>query len=349
MENRESKNPVYNRITLFGAMPPLKISLADRFIDEKKGNIAYSIPLFIKTSGPKRGDIEGKYEKVCDNYVKRAFWIAYELFEHAGLETLSDFYITTDSEMRERLEPYRQLCGFPEDHIILVPDVHDNFLSYMPKIVMLTRLASKTDYKYYVHSDTSLCMPVRCDFCQYFRENWEKHPESFVTPSPWLPEDNFFVRFGAKNVLSTHVDLERRSQFIAEIPRFFGEESYDYYLRRVLEHPIKCHGRFYGIPRNQILSGNWTEFLDFIAKTQCITLDEMFLALYWHKYLSPEKEYYRKVAAFQGKEVAIFGYDGQELIFEEGLFHYIQAGYKPTKRIQDFFVQHYQNLNRSQR
>ena len=336
---------MFDRISLFGAMPPLKVSLADRFVDEKKGNIAYSIPLFIKMGGPKRGDIEGKYEKVCENYIKRAFWIAYELSAHAGLETLSDFYIIADTGMRDRLEPYRSLCGFPEDHIILAPDVHDDFLSYMPKIVMLTRLASQTDYKYYVHSDTSLCMPVRCNFCQDFREHWEKYPESFVTPQPWLRKDNFSVRFGAKNVLSIHVDPERRSQFIEEIPRFFGEECYDYYLRRVLEYPGKCHGTYYGIPRSHILSENWREFLDFIAETQCITLDEMFLALYWHKYLSPEKEYYRKIVAFQGKSVMIFDDNGQELAFDEWLFYYIHAGYKPTKRIQDFFVQHYRNLN----
>ena len=63
---------MYNRITLFGAMPPLKVSLADRFIDERKGNIVYSIPLFIKKSGPRRK--VGMHE------------------ESSGLETLPRFF-----------------------------------------------------------------------------------------------------------------------------------------------------------------------------------------------------------------------------------------------------------------
>lgn len=347
MGNMEINNLVYNRITLFGEMPPLKVSLADRFIDEKKGRIAYNIPLYVSSSSRHRQDSTylRDYEIISDNYIKRAFWLAYELSAHAGLETLSDFYLTVDTEMRERLEPYRKCCGFPESHIITVPDVHSVYIDYMPKIVMLTALALQTDYDYYVHLDTAMCFPVESQFCLYFKENWEEYPETFVIDKPWLPVQDFGDHFKSKNVLSLHVHHAYRSRFISEIPRFFGEESYDYYLRRVLESPLKCAGHFYGIPRNQILSENWRAFLDFIAETQCITLDEMFLTLYWHKYLSPDKRLYRHIDSFS--ESTRLGINDMQdpPHFEPEMFYQIYRGFKPTEAFHNFFVQHYQNLN----
>ena len=339
---------MYNRITLFGAMPPLKVSLADRFIDDKKGRIAYNVPLYVsKTSRHRQSsDYLRAYEIACDNYIKRAFWLAYELSAHAGLETLSDFYLTVDSEMREKLEPYRKRCGFPESHVITVPDVHSVYIDYMPKIAMLTTLALQTDYRYHVHLDTAMCFPVESQFCPCFKAHWEKYPETFVIDKPWLPVQDFGDHFKSKNVLSPHVNHAYRSRFISEIPCFFGEESYDYYLRRVLESPLKCAGHFYGIPRNQIASENWRALLDFIAQTQCITLDEMFLALYWHKYLSPDKSLYRHIDSMNEWLRAPEDAGQDSLSFELGTFYQIYRGFKPTQRFQDFFVAHYENLNK---
>ena len=330
-------------------MPPLKVSLADRFINDKKGHIAYNVPLYIsKTSRHRQySDYLRDYEIACDNYIKRAFWIAYELSAHAGLETLSGFYLTVDTEMREKLEPYRKHCGFPESHIITVPDVHSIYIDYMPKIAMLTALASQTDYDYYVHLDTAMCFPVECQFCQAFESHFAKHPGTFVIYKPWLSVNEFSDHFRSKNILSLHVHSNYRLRFISEVPRFFGEKSYDYYLRRVLENPLRCPGNLYGIPRNQIVSENWTAFLHFIAATQCVTLDEMFLALYWHKYLSPNKRLYRHIDSFS--EAMRLGINDMQdpPHFEPEMFYQIHRGFKPTEAFHNFFVQHYQNLNRS--
>ena len=336
-----------DRITLFSEIPPLTVSLRDLFIDEKKGRIGYNVPLYALEHSRRFSAYD--YSKVCDNYIKRAFWLAYELSAHAGLETLSDFYIIVDAEMRKRLEPYRQRCEFPESHIVEVPDVHSDWIDFMPKIVMLTRLAAQTDYNYYVHLDTAMCFPVECQFCQAFRAHWEQYPETFVFYKPWFPVPGFLEHFRSQNLLSNHVQPEYRDRFISKIPQFFDEECYDYYLRRVLENPLRCPGNLYGIPRNQILSKNWTAFLDFIAKTQCITLDEMFLALYWHKYLSPNKSLYRHIDSIS--EAMRFRIDAMQdpPHFEPETFYQIGRHFKPTEAFHNFFVQHYQNLNRSQR
>lgn len=341
---------MYSRVRLYSEMPPLEISIQDRF-KASRGPIAYTIPLYNSKSA--RHFAENKkydeiYLQICENYIKRAFWIAYELSAHAGLETLSDFYITADTEMREKLEPYRQLCRFPESHIVEVPDVHSVWIDYMPKIVMLTRLAAQTDYRYYVHLDTSMCFPVECQFCLSFKEHWEKAPETFAFYKPWVSVSNFFEHFRAENLLSVYVHRHYRDLFISKIPQFFGEDSYDYYLRRVLAHPVRCSGHLYGIPRSHILSENWREFLDFIAETQCVTLDEMFLALYWHKYLSPDKRLYRHINSLS--EMMHLGIDDVQdpPRFEPGVPYWIYRAFKPTAEFHDFFVQYYQNINRNQ-
>ena len=341
-----------DRRTLFGEMPPLKVSLSDRFIGSKRGGICYTVPLFVSQHSRHRRGSEKLYQTlVIDNYIKRAFWLAYELFEHAGLETLSDFYITADSEMRERLEPYRQLCRFPESHIVEVSE--SGWVDLLKKIVMLTRLAAQTDYSHYMHLDTAMCFPVECQLRQGLEDHWEQYPESFVLYKPWRYHGlDLFGSFRAKQILSIRIHLEYKHKFMSEIPKFFGQECYDYYLRYVLHHPLWCDGHFFGIPRHHIIGENWKEFLDFIAETQCITTDEVFLALYWHKYLRPHKELYRHIDSFSDS----IGTDHEgitidkiidSLHFEKNVFYHIWGAFKPTEAFQNFFVRHYQNLNRS--
>ena len=45
-------------------------------------------------------------------------------------------------------------------------------------------------------------------------------------------------------------------------------------------------------------------------------------------------------------QLSPFDDNGQELTFKDGIFYHVYANYQPTKRIQDFFAAHYENINK---
>ena len=343
-------NSVENsRFSLFSALPPLSVSLADRFQHTKNKKIAYSVPLF--HLNVKNGECLPEVQ--LTNYIKRAFWVAYELSTFAGLDDLSNFYILTDSEILQELQPYRELCDFPEENIIEISDMYPTWSGYMPKIIMLKYFAEQTNYSHYLHLDTSMCFPVEIDFCQQLEIHWNTSPDTFVFgANPWLPTDRFSDHFASKNVMSMHAyrDIYRGASsfdpdFYLEIPKFFGEECYEYYLKKVLEIPIRCVGWLQGIPRTHILSDNFNELLQFIKEKQIVFLDESVLALYWQKYLRPETHLYTTPKFIQHSTKTPAGDIQSPPHFPADTFYMINRGIRTTPEFHDFFIKYYENLN----
>ena len=336
-----------SRFSLFSALPPLSISLADRFQYTKNKKIAYSVPLFHLDE---KND-ECLREVQMTSYIKRAFWIAYELSTFAGLEDLSDFYILTDSKTLQELQPYRELCDFPEENIIEISDMSPTWRGYIPKIIMLKYLTEQTNYRHYLHLDTSMCFPVEIDFCQQLEMHWNTSPDTFVFgANPWLPTDRFSDHFNSKNVMSLHAYRGPDSfdpGFYLEIPKFFGEECYEYYLKKVLEIPIRCVGWLHGIPRTHILSDNFNELLQFIKEKQIVFLDESVWALYWQKYLRPETRLYTSPKFIQhGTKISAGDIQIQSHPhFPADTFYMIYRGLQTTPEFHKLFINSYENLN----
>ena len=335
------------RWTAFSALPPLKHSLSDKFQNREQRTIGFCVPLFhTNLHSP-----ENWKEITLSCYIKRAFWLAYELSIHAGLKDLSNFYILTDSEMREALEPYRLLCGFPEDHIIEVADVHQTCKWYMAKVVLLKCFVEQTNYTHYMHLDTSLFLPVTVDFCEPLEAYWETSPDNFIFyTEPWAKAPAvkpLEARYMTSKRALEHVNTpEALYRFYTEMPKFFDKMFYEEYLEEVMSFPIigQCLGALLGVPRHAICSDNFDKLLQFAREKQCIYSDETFWATYWHKYLSPATEIYTQPEFLkQATQLTIWDIQS-DTQFPDGYFYHLHRQVERNPQFMNFFLEHYRNL-----
>ena len=133
--------------------------------------------------------------------------------------------------------------------------------------------------------------------------------------------------------------------FIWKYLNFSVRNATSYYLKKVLEIPIRCVGWLQGIPRTHILSDNFNELLQFIKEKQIVFLDESVLALYWQKYLRPETRLYTTPEFIQHSTKTPAGDIQSPPHFPADTFYMINRGIRTTPEFHNFFIKYYENLN----
>ncbi len=268
------------RTELFFNMPPLKEPLDSLY--PKKNDMAVIIPVFYLKNFLKRQTPE------IEGYLKRAFWLAYELLHFGGLaETNADIYIATHSELYPRLEPYRALCKFPESQIFQVEDIA-MFSGYMPNIFFLHELCKATPHTFFVRMDTSRHLNAKYPLLQGIREYWKDSPTDMLFPNALRAENNDNPPSKRIKILNGAIRNKGDVDFdklYRHLPTYFKCSSYEHFLEYITQYlTIVSIAGIYGVPRVHILSDIWTDFLNYIKATGCVGNEEFFLCLY--EYLS---------------------------------------------------------------
>lgn len=276
--------PTKRREWLFLEMPCLKHSLASLFdyeVDTSK--MVCCVPLFFVN-----GDFRRNRHLALQGFIKRAFWLAYELATYTDLiKTQTGFYMLVDEEIRPLLEPYRQLCEFPEDRIISISGL-ETWKWYMPMIAMLKHLSDQTAYTYYFKLNTQVFFNAPFPLCQNLLTHWESHPDH-VTLIDYRamenPEHSFRCPRGTDP-----------AKFYVEIPKFFGYDSYDFFKNDMMSNPYNMlvNDRWMGMPRTHLKSKKFEDFYNFVKDKDCNHHSESFLILYWYRYYKDRPDIYKR-------------------------------------------------------
>ena len=268
---------------LFLEMPCLEHSLASLFDYSAESRMACCVPLFFASSDFR----ERNRHLGLQGFIKRAFWLAYELATHTDLiETRTGFYILVDQEIRPLLEPYRQLCEFPEDRIISVSGL-EAWKWYMPKIGMLKHLSDLTKYAYYFKLNAQVFFNARFPLCKNLLTYWESYPDHIVQPVHDNHKPEHFLRCPKGT---------DRAKFYTETPKFFGYDCYDNFKNDLMAnaHHVGVCDRWIGFPRTHLKSQEFKDFYDFVKDHDCNHHTESFMLLYWYRYYRNRPEIYAK-------------------------------------------------------
>lgn len=321
----------YPRTNLYLSTPILQTSIADAFKGTADGKMTFCVPIFFGPDlrNPKISHLQ------LQAYMKRVFWLAYEMWEFTDLvETGTGFYIVIEEPIRPLLEPYRQSCEFPEDRIVVVRDLTSQWHGYMPKIVMLRELCQRTNYQYYMNLDANVHCHAKYRFCGDLQMDWDRNPESILwREEPWAFSEEPILRHSSTVRSDFAAQCLDSASFYREMPRFFGLNTYEQLLERVMYPQIRCPGQCYGIPRSHIVSENFESFLTYIKDKRCLGVDESFMAFYWHRYLSPDQSIYVKNKHIAGHPEEPFR------------FYRIGKGYPISKEVHDSYINYYKNLS----
>lgn len=282
------------RLKLWAELPPLHRDIS-HIKHRSQGYLAFCLPIFEYTRRYK----DKQHYPAQVGYMKRIFWLAYELLRFTDLQnTGTGVYIVCEDALRESLEPYRQLCNFPEDLILTVPA---DALGYLKKIAFLNQLAKRTDFRYYMSLDLSITFYNQSRFCQELFDSWEKSDVDTIFQGKkriWDAKHIFAYNKGTPvTYLFAGSDPKiPKERFYRELPRFFGYDTYEDYLRHVYNPHVPVPGWLYGLSKKHILSPEFQELFNFATGNGNIDdsrlcSDEAFLVLYWHKYLSPERRF----------------------------------------------------------
>ena len=277
----------WHRVNAYLEIRVLEKSIASTFEKKPTGDIAFVVPIFRS-----RGSLSFTKEITILGYIKRAFWLAYEIAHFTDLiETGTGFYIAIESGLRPLLEPYRQACGFPEDRILVTDNLSEKFNRYMSKIAMIVEACKNTTHQYYLNLDTGIHFgPERRTLSKGLQNDWHENPNRIlISGNPWGEKLSILGKSTVQyNIASLGYDP---TPFYTQMSRFFGLKTYEELLGRVLNPTIVLPGWCYGIPRKHIESEGFQEFYNFVERTKCLSMDESFIAFYWHRYLAPDRSY----------------------------------------------------------
>ena len=330
------------RLTLWAELPPLHQDIS-HIKQRSEGDLAFCLPIFQYT--PKHGKTRQHIAQV--GYMKRIFWLAYELLHFTdSQDTETGFYIVCEDTLRPLIEPYRQLCNFPEELILTVPT---DALGLLKKIAFLNQLAKRTDFKYYMSLDLSITFYNQSHFCQELLDSWEKSDVDTIFQAKkgiWDAKHIFEYNKGTPvTYLFAGFDPKiPKERFYRELPRFFGYNFYEDYLRHVYKPHVPVPGWLYGLSKKHILSPEFQEFFDFATgngniNQSLLCSDEAFLVLYWWKYLSPEKKF------ISAPEV-LYNFGGNMALLEQvGSICRISHITQKTDEFHEFYLNYYRDLN----
>ena len=241
-----------HRFILWAELPPLHQDIS-HIKQRSKGDFAFCLPIY--SSEPKYGKISKHIREV--GYIKRIFWLAYELLHFTdSQDTETGIYIVCEDKFRPFIEPYRELCNFPEELILTVPI---DALGYLKKISFLNQLAKRTDFKYYMSLDLSITFYKQQHFCQGLLDQWKKSDVDVIFQGKkgiWDAK-NIFERGKATSVtykFAGNAFEIPKERFYTELPRFFGYNFYEEYLNHVYFPLVPLPGWLYGLSKKHILS-----------------------------------------------------------------------------------------------
>ena len=329
-----------SRVKLWAELPPLRRDIS-HIKQRSKGNIVFCLPIFEHAHR-----YPSQWHSLAQiGYMKRIFWLAYELLHFTdSQDTGTGVYIVCEDVIRPLLEPYRQLCNFPEELILTVPA---DALGYLKKIAFLNQLAKRTDFKYYMSLDLSITFYNHISICQELLDSWANSDVDTILQGKSDIWDQTTINF-EKGVrvfyepAAAHNKIPKE-RFYRDLPEFFGYNTYEDYLKHVLTPNLPLSGWFYGLSRKHILSPEFQELFDFATGNGNInysrlTLDEAFLALYWHKYLSPDRRFIR-IPENLWKDFCWNPCFIKQVDATRDLWHEDDEFY-------DFYLNRYRNLNR---
>ena len=283
-------------------MPVLTKSLAKGLKYEISEDVALIIPLFFTKIISKYTTIP---EIVAECYCKRSMWLAYELLNYTDMKELGlPLYIATTNTTREILEPYRQLCEFPESNVLTVSDAEKVSDGYLQKFPLMLEAVSKGDFKRVVSLDASIYFvkershtpPFQIMLCE-----WVSHPMLFlhVWRDPSHIKDNT-IRWNraVKNMywtpsISPGDYYERAADFVG----ISMDDFISFWWSPGAPH---IEGRLIGLHRDVLQADSFWESLS--AFREITYNDQTFLSLYWQRYLKdhnkilepPHMDFYSK-------------------------------------------------------
>ena len=268
--------------------------------------------------------------------------MAYEFSEYVRVqENDADFFIAIEEELRLLIEPYRQACGFPESRIIAVPGL-SSYPNYLPKIAIMPYLADHTDYAYYVSLDASVTFVQPTAFGREMQSYWTAYPEHILfLQDPWKVPSHF-SDIRSRTPYRSHYAASRADMaaYLTQMPRFFGEQSYETFSHRMHQHPLYIASPIFGFPRSHFDARGFKDFLDFVVRRRCLFHDESFLCHYWHRYLAPNKEIYSGIPEkLEKRDIVKFRHRNSESTI---FIHYANAGKSDSK----FFMDYIDHLNK---
>lgn len=324
--------PVYERMALYLETPPLEISIKAHYSRPLRTEIGVSVPLFF--SPVLRGDAISHI--LMQAYIKRVFWLAYEVATFTDLKSAGvGFYLLVEEPLRPLVEPYRELCEFPEDHIITIPSLSEEWRGYMQKVVMLRHLHIHRHFTYYLNMDVSQHWHETQYFWSDLETAWNETPNAII----WS-KNPFDVLEHQREL--THSDTVRANwaargcrpeDFYTAMPRLFGVPNYESLLDQVWQPMLHCPGHFYGIPRSHFASPEFHDFFDFVKENRCLGVDESFWAYYWHRYLSPDRSVF-----IRNEQIGT----GHSKPFRN---HRVSKAGLETPELRENYIEFYRNIN----
>lgn len=327
------------RLKLWAELPPLRQDLSD-IKERSEGDLVFCLPFF--AGGEKRWRDKKYIAEI--GYMKRVFWLAYELLHFTdSQDTETGIYIICEDVLRPLLEPYRQLCNFPEELILTVSGL---LPSHIAKVQCLYHLVKQKNFRYYMSTDLSLTFYDKISLIRELLEYWEGTPTDAIVwgKDPWhraeAPLDfrnGNQVRYNFAAGPGNQIPPER---FYIQMPKYFGEWDYESFLQRVMRPQIDCAGWLYGVSKTHLTSEGFQDFLHFVSTTHCIGSDESFMALYWYRYLAPNQAFF----AFPKPLQRIRGLEAMQNV-ESGTFGRVHSGLIDTG-LHDFYLRYYANKTR---
>ena len=298
----------FPRQRLFLEMPPLQFSLADCFQQQKQKNgIAFFVPVFF-------GGNISSYQKQkhpffqMHGYFKRAFWMAHEFFEFTDLrETNANFFICVQEEYRDLIEPYRQLCEFPEENLISIPGL-TKLKGYLPKIGAFRHLARVVNYQYYLSFDAAMGFLKPSTFCKEVETYWSQNTDHIIfSEDPFAHPDDVPIDLNVPSCVRANFATAsiESTNFYTKMPEYFGLHHYESLMEKVMRPAIRCQGSVIGIPRSHLRSEDFEHFFRYVEEHQCLGNDESFLSFYWHLSIAPDRNPYACPDTLTKKDINI--------------------------------------------
>ena len=326
-------------------MPTFKGDLS-KYSGEAKGDIAVIVPIY--DSWFIRRNTYSQYSN--EGYCKRVFWQVWELLKYTRLQEYGiPYYIVCTEEGRKLLEPYRALCGFPKDNIIVIEGINDETSQgYAQQTDLFLQFANRFDFQYIfvMHASVFFFQPPEgsAPFWEEVRRSLKEHPDKLHFRHKFLadvPASFNFLRmqafFGRENILSesefyrkladyTHQELGSICQFI---------QFWSMYRAQI------CSGTFI-LKRSRIHSDEFQDVVRFLKKEIPYMFEEGLFNLYWQKYCNADEDMLYWDEVLQWSFPAGL-YHGEKLVTES--YGYLGVVIRMFKKHQsDAWVNYYNNL-----
>ena len=274
-------------------MPTFKGDLS-KYSGEAKGDIAVIVPIYDSQLIGKNTYSQYSNEAYC----KRVFWQVWELLKYTRLQEYGiPYYIVCTEEGRKLLEPYRALCGFPKDNIIVMEGINDETSpGYAQQTDLFLEFANRFDFQYIfvMHASVFFFQPPEGSpaFWEEVRSCLKTHPDKLHFRHKFLAEAPLSFRFlhirglyGAENILSEAEFYQKLADYTDQK---FG--SIHHFIQFWSQYRAQiCSGTFI-LKRSRIHSDEFQDVVGFLKNEIPYMFEEGLFNLYWQKYCNADED-----------------------------------------------------------